>query len=90
MTGGYLVALGQGVTREEYWGAVVRGVEMADFVGGLAKALAFGAVIAIVSCHQGLKTGHGAEAVGRSTTASVVLCVVLVHVMDFAMAGILQ
>ncbi len=88
--GGYLVAGAQGVPQEVYWGSVQRGVELNEYVSGLAKALVFGAVIAIVSCHQGLKAGHGAEAVGRSTTASVVLCVVLVHVADFAMALVFE
>ncbi|NUP98503.1 MAG: ABC transporter permease [Armatimonadetes bacterium] len=88
--GGYLIASAKGVPYEVYWGSVTRGVDLADFMGGLAKSLVFGAVIAIVSCHQGLRTGHGAEAVGRSTTASVVTCVVLMHVVDFMMAMVFE
>lgn len=88
--GGWFVAAAKGVPQETYWGSVLRGVELSQYIAGLSKALVFGAIVAIVSCHEGLKAGHGAEAVGRSTTASVVLCVVLVHVADFAMALVFE
>ena len=83
---GYLVAHAKGVPQDAYWNSVTRGVDFHYYLAGLAKALVFGAVIAIVSCHQGLRPGHGAAAVGRATTASVVLCVVMVHMVDFVMA----
>ncbi|MCC7494937.1 MAG: ABC transporter permease [Fimbriimonadaceae bacterium] len=88
--GGYLVAGSKGIPQEVYWLSAARGVEMIDFTSGLAKALVFGALIAVVSCWQGLRTGHGSAAVGRSTTASVVLCVVLVHIADFLMVSVLN
>ena len=53
-----------------------------DIFTGLVKALAFAFVIGLVSCHQGLETRGGAEAVGRSTTASVVRSIGLVIVVD--------
>jgi len=86
VAGGWFVAAANGVPQETYWGSVLRGVELSQYVAGLSKALVFGAIIAIVSCYEGLRAGYGAEAVGRSTTSSVVLCVLLVHVADFAMA----
>lgn len=86
--GGYLIAHSHGVPTDVYWSSAARGVEMFDLFTGFIKALVFGAVVAIVSCHQGLTAGHGAEAVGRSTTASVVLCIVLVHFMDFALVTV--
>jgi len=90
VAGGWFVAAANGVPQETYWNSVLRGVELSQYVAGLSKALVFGAIVAIVSCHEGLRAGHGAEAVGRSTTASVVLCVVLVHVADFAMALVFE
>jgi phospholipid/cholesterol/gamma-HCH transport system permease protein len=82
---GWFVAHSYELAYDVYWSSVQRGVELTHYLSGLVKALVFGALIAIVSCHQGLTTGHGAAAVGRSTTASVVLCVLLVHVADFAL-----
>lgn len=83
--GGWLVAAAHRVPHDIYWNAAARGVTTEDLVSGAVKSLVFGAIVAIVSCHQGLNAGHGAEAVGRATTASVVLCVVLVHAADFAL-----
>ena len=47
------------------------------------KALAFGAVIAVISCGWGQTTTGGAKGVGESTTASVVISLVAIFVVDF-------
>jgi ABC transport permease subunit len=47
------------------------------------KALAFGAVIATISCGWGQTTTGGAKGVGESTTASVVISLVAIFVVDF-------
>jgi phospholipid/cholesterol/gamma-HCH transport system permease protein len=86
MVGGYFVAAANDVPYDVYWHSVQRGVEMQYLLAGGVKALIFGAIIATVACRQGLAAGYGSAAVGRSTTASVVLCVLLVHVADFALA----
>ena len=51
-----------------------------------AKALAFGAVIATISCGWGQTTTGGAKGVGESTTASVVISLVAIFVVDFALS----
>jgi len=84
--GGYLVAAAHAVPSDVYWSSVARGVQPAYILSGGIKALLFGAVIATVACRTGLSTGFGAAAVGRSVTASVVLCVLLVHIADFGLA----
>ncbi len=90
VVGGAFVTGAKGVPQEVFWGAVWRGVEVQHFLTGVLKAVVFGATIAVVSCHQGLRCGHGAQAVGRATTASVVLCILVVHILDFAMAVVTQ
>lgn len=45
---------------------------------GLWKSLAFGFVVAHVSCFRGMRVRGGAEAVGRATTASVVDSIIFV------------
>jgi phospholipid/cholesterol/gamma-HCH transport system permease protein len=84
--GGYIVAAAHNVPQEVYWHSAMRGVELQFLLTGQVKALIFGAIIAIVACRQGFATGHGSAAVGRSTTASVVLCILLVHIADFGLA----
>ncbi len=53
-----------------------------DIVTGLIKSVMFGAVITAVGCYEGFETGAGAEQVGRSTTAAVVMSIFLVVIVD--------
>ncbi|MBI5546142.1 MAG: ABC transporter permease [Deltaproteobacteria bacterium] len=53
-----------------------------DLFYSLAKAVAFGFVIPLVSVHMGLSTRGGAEGVGRATTQSVVFMILCVLVLD--------
>jgi len=57
-------------------------LELQHLLGGVLKATAFGAIIGLVSCHQGLQTRGGAEQVGRATTAAVVRSIVLIIAAD--------
>ena len=61
-----------------------------DLTNGLIKSLVFGYLIGIIACMQGLRTEGGATGVGRSTTRSVVMCVVVITIADFFLAVILQ
>src|SRR4030095_7589798 len=53
-----------------------------DLFGGLLKPLAFGAILALVSCYCGLRTYGGTQGVGRSTTQAVVASSVLILIFD--------
>ncbi len=53
-----------------------------DIITGLVKAEAFGVVITVIACHEGLKVSGGAEGVGRATTNSVVRSVVAIIACD--------
>jgi phospholipid/cholesterol/gamma-HCH transport system permease protein len=54
-----------------------------DFFSGVIKTVAFGFIISMVGCYQGLKTRGGTEGVGRSTTESVVIISIGILVADF-------
>src|SRR5213592_3765391 len=58
------------------------GLSYMDLFGGLLKPLVFGATLAIVSCHCGLRTYGGTQGVGRSTTQAVVASSVLILIFD--------
>jgi phospholipid/cholesterol/gamma-HCH transport system permease protein len=64
-------------------------VEAGDIMGGVIKALFFGAIIAIVACRQGFATTNGAEGVGRSTTNAVVFSFMLILISDYFLNAIL-
>jgi phospholipid/cholesterol/gamma-HCH transport system permease protein len=87
--GGYLVASIAGVSGGSFLSSIRRLVSMYDVNTGLMKTFVFGAIIALVSCYQGLQTRGGAAGVGRSTTASVVISIVLIYVADFILVRFL-
>jgi phospholipid/cholesterol/gamma-HCH transport system permease protein len=59
-----------------------------DIVTGLIKSVMFGAVITAVGCYEGFETGAGAEQVGRSTTAAVVMSIFLVVIVDLVFTAL--
>jgi phospholipid/cholesterol/gamma-HCH transport system permease protein len=59
-------------------------VTINSLLTGMGKAPVFALVVAGVGCYQGFQVRGGAESVGRRTTASVVLAIVLVIVVDAA------
>ena len=57
-------------------------VPMSDFWIGMSKAPVFGAIIAIIGCHQGFQVTGNAESVGQRTTQAVVEAIFMVIVLD--------
>jgi phospholipid/cholesterol/gamma-HCH transport system permease protein len=64
-------------------------METGDIMGGLIKAMIFGAIIAIVACRQGFSTTNGAEGVGKSTTSAVVYSFMLILISDYFLTAVL-
>ncbi len=64
-------------------------LETNDILGGLIKALFFGAIIAVVSCRQGFATTNGAEGVGKATTNAVVFSFMLILISDYFLTALL-
>jgi phospholipid/cholesterol/gamma-HCH transport system permease protein len=52
-------------------------------VGGIYKAMSFGALIAWVCCYKGYYSRFGAEGVSAATTQAVVNTAVLILVLDY-------
>jgi phospholipid/cholesterol/gamma-HCH transport system permease protein len=67
-----------------YFEETVNAVYVTDIESGLIKSIFFGALIAVVSCHQGLSLRGGPEAVGRAATTAVVRSIIAVVVFDAA------
>ena len=60
-----------------------------DAYYSLIKAFFFGGAIALISCYMGFNTKHGAEGVGRSTTAAVVASSVVILILNAVLARVL-
>ncbi len=60
-----------------------------DLFSGVIKASAFGFLLAVIGCQQGFYTSGGAEGVGRSTTAAVVVASIAILVADFFLTRLL-
>jgi phospholipid/cholesterol/gamma-HCH transport system permease protein len=66
-----------------YWARAREAVHLWDISTGLIKSLAFGAAIALISCHQGFQCRAGAEGVGRAATQAFVLSFIAILALDF-------
>ena len=61
-------------------------VSIDHFIIGFTKSICFGVLIALASCHIGLRAGRNAAAVGRAATRTVVVCIVGIIIIDAAFA----
>jgi len=81
---GYVVAVPLlGVEGNYYWDRIVLFAEAKDVWIGLIKAFLFSMIIAVISCHQGLKAEMTTEAVGRATTDAAVNSSIAVLISNF-------
>jgi phospholipid/cholesterol/gamma-HCH transport system permease protein len=80
--GGAIVAQSLGISPRGYLAELRTAVIPSDVWTGLAKSIAFGAVVASIGCQQGFATQNAAAGVGRSTTATVVLCLFAIVIID--------
>jgi len=87
--GGFLVAIVYlEVGPAAFMARLVEIVELKDILTGLCKSVVFAWLIVSIGAWYGLQTRGGADAVGRSTTASVVTGIFAVVVAD-ALASML-
>lgn len=57
--------------------------EVKDLYVGLLKALLFGIIITVVSCHEGFSTSQGAVGVGLATRKAVIVCFLLILIVGY-------
>ena len=71
-----------------FFNALPSAVKIANLWLGLAKGVVFGILIALVSCHFGLRIEPNTESLGQGTTSSVVTSITVVIIADaiFAVA----
>ena len=88
--GGFLFARMAGITGPVFFESVRTWAHTADLERGLIKAVIFGGITGLIACHQGMSTRRGATGVGRATTGSVVLCIMLIFIADVLLTPLLR
>lgn len=84
MVGGSVVAINQiGLTMMTFRDSILTNLKIEDLLGGIFKAVIFGAIIGVIGCYRGFTTEGGAEGVGKSTTGSVVLSIMLILAANY-------
>ncbi len=88
--GGYGVAVRlMGANPVVYWDKTFQYLDLNDVFSGLIKAAVFGLILSVTGCAKGFFTTGGAEGVGRSTTAAVVMSSLAILLSDFFLTKIL-
>ena len=87
LAGGMVAAhFSLGVGYSYFLDAIPSGVPIANYWIGLGKGVVFGAIIALVACHFGLRIKPNTESLGAGTTSSVVVAISCVLVADAVFA----
>jgi phospholipid/cholesterol/gamma-HCH transport system permease protein len=87
LAGGMLAAKATlGMDPLQFLRALPAAVPPANLALGLGKAAAFGALVALVACHFGLRVKPDTESLAAGTTASVVSSITAVIMVDAAVA----
>jgi len=89
IVGGLLVATTEKISAATFMHSVTRFVTPRDIVDGIIKTPVFGLLIALVACQQGMRTKEGAVGVGKSTTNTVVISMILIYVANFLLARLM-
>lgn len=90
MYAAYLVAnVVGGITANVFLYSVPVFVEAYDVVAALLKSLVFAITIVLVGCTEGMWVEGGAQGVGRATTNSVVISMVLIFIFNYFLSLLL-
>ena len=89
VAGGYFfnVVL-QGGTPGAYIASFTALAQLPDLYQGMAKALVFGMIAAIVASYKGMNAGGGPKGVGDAVNESVVVSFMLLFIVNFVMSAI--
>jgi phospholipid/cholesterol/gamma-HCH transport system permease protein len=87
LLGGFVVSMATlDLTSVSYLEELRNAVAFRQFAIGLTKSVTFGALIALVGCHIGLRAGRSAADVGYAATSAVVTGIVGIIALDAVFA----
>lgn len=91
LLGGMISAdLTMGVSPAYFVSALPDAVQASNLTLASSKSMAFGVLIALVGCHFGLRVKPNTESLGQGTTASVVVSITVVILVDAMFAVIFR
>ena len=89
VVGGYVFnVVMQGGTPGAYLASFTALAQLPDLYQGMAKALVFGLIAAVVASYKGMNAGGGPKGVGDAVNESVVVSFMLLFVVNFVMSAI--
>ncbi len=81
--GGYVIGVfSLDISTIRYYNQTAGALVMKDLISGLVKTEFFALIISAIGCYEGFIVEGGAEGVGKSTTASVVVSIFLIIAAD--------
>jgi len=91
MFGGWLLSVYVlGVDSHDYWKYTRDNLEFYTVATGFLKSMFFGAAIASIGCFKGFNADSGARGVGRACTEAFVTSFVVILVMNFFLAMLMN
>ena len=91
LLGGMLASdMVMGVTPAYFFEALPRAVPISNLSLAVGKSVVFGLLIALIGCHFGLRVQPNTESLGRGTTASVVISITVVILVDALFAVVFK
>ncbi len=88
LTGQLFSELLVGVPGRIFWDSVQFTTQISDITSMLVKSLVFAVTIAIISTSNGMATEGSSEAVGISTTRTVVWCLLAIFILNYGLTTI--
>ncbi len=83
LSGMLLAGVELAISPQFYIRSIIEEVTVSDFLSGILKTIFFGFIVATISCYLGMTAEGGTQGVGRATTLTVVLSLVLILISDF-------
>jgi phospholipid/cholesterol/gamma-HCH transport system permease protein len=84
MFGGFVISYSVlNLPATHYWTTSWQALDYSDIAQGLLKPFAFAFAVSLVGCYFGLRTTGGTQGVGRATTQSVVVSLIVIFILTF-------
>jgi len=87
--GGYFVGINRlDFNSAAYLKNTVDFLQFWDIASGLVKGAVFGFIVALMGCYYGMRSGRGAQGVGRATKSAVVASSVLILAANYVLTEV--
>ena len=87
--GGYFVGINRlDFNSAAYLRNTVDFLQFWDIASGMVKGAVFGFIVALMGCYYGMRSGRGAQGVGRATKSAVVASSVLILAANYALTEV--